>query len=128
MNIKIRKDNEVELISKHNIEETVSQYKDIFDLKITLPRTQHLWDLNNETELLDNLDYYLFHLLISKLIYITNRTIPDLEPAVPLLTTRNAKRNSDDCKKLRICISYQNETVNNVKIIGFLIHKLVCMG
>ena len=47
-------------------------------------------------------------------------TIPDIEPAVALLTTMAVKSNVDDRKKLRICISYINQRVEDVRIIGVL--------
>ena len=54
--------------------------------------------------MLDDVKDNLFHLLTEKLLYIIKMKIPDIEPAVELLTTRVAKRNMDDWKKLRICI------------------------
>ena len=53
MTIKTRNDKNVELIKKHQIEDTVSQFNYIPDSKATLPRAQHLWDVNNEAEILD---------------------------------------------------------------------------
>ena len=66
----------------------------------------------------DDVKAYLFHLLTAKLLYITNRTRPDIEPAVALLTTRVAKINVDDWKKLRRCTSYMNQMSDDVRIIG----------
>ena len=73
---------------KHQIEDTLSQFKDICDFKVVLPCVHHLWDINDEAELLDDVKADLFHSLTSKLLYITNSTIPDIEPDVALLTTR----------------------------------------
>ena len=56
---------------KHQIEYTVRSFKVICDLKVTLQCAQHLWDVNDEAELLDDEKADLFHLLTSKLLYIT---------------------------------------------------------
>ena len=68
----------MELITKHKIEDTVSQFKDICDVKVTFPCEQHLWDVKYDTELLDDVKADLFQLLTAKLIYITKGTRPDI--------------------------------------------------
>ena len=50
---KIRKDNKVDLIMKHQTEDTVIQFKDICNFKETFPCGHHLWDVKDEAELLD---------------------------------------------------------------------------
>ena len=99
--------------------ERIPIFKDICDFKVTSPCAQHLWVVKYNAELLDDIKDYLFHLLISKLLYITKKTGPDIEPAVALLTIRVAKSNVDDWKKLRRCISYLNKTLEDVRIVGF---------
>ena len=47
---------------------------------------QHLWYVNNEAKLLDDVKADLYHLLRSKLIYITNRTRSDIEPDMSFFT------------------------------------------
>ena len=89
---------------KHQIEDTVSQFKDIFDFQVTFPCAQNLWNVNDEAEFSDDENSDLFHLLTDKLLFITKKTIPDIEPAVELLTTRVAKINVDDWNKLIRCI------------------------
>ena len=116
--IKIRNYKKVELIKKHHIEDTVIQFKHICGFKVTSPCAHNLWGVNNEAELLDYIKSYLFHLLTYKLLYITKRTIPDIEKAVVLFTKRVSHINVDDWKKLRRCISYLNQTVDDVSIIG----------
>ena len=48
MTIKIRNDNKVEIMIKHQIEDTVSQFKDICDFMVTSPCANNLGDVNNE--------------------------------------------------------------------------------
>ena len=105
---------------KHQIEDIVKQFKDICDFKVTSPYVQHLWDVNNEIGLLDDAKADLFHLLKAKLIYITKSKITDIKPAVVFLITRFIKSNVYDWNKLRRCISYLNQTVDDVRIIGVI--------
>ena len=53
--IKIRKGKKVEITTKHKIEDTVSQFKDICDFKVTLPCAHNLWDINDEAKFLDDI-------------------------------------------------------------------------
>ena len=85
---------------------------------MTLPCLHHLWGVNDEAELLDDVKGYLFHLITVKLIYITNVTRIYIEPAVTFFTTTVTKSYVEDWKKLRICISYLNQTVDDVRIVG----------
>ena len=67
-----------------------------------MPCAQQLWDVNNETKLLDIVNYYLLCLLTDKLLYITRSTGSNIEPDVTFLTKMVAKINVDDGKNLRI--------------------------
>ena len=53
MNIKIRKDKKLDIIMKNQIDDTVRQFNDIFCFEVNLPCAQHLWNVNDEAELLD---------------------------------------------------------------------------
>ena len=54
MTIKTRNDRKVKIITKHQIEDTVIQLKDICGFKATSPCVHHLWDVQDEAELLDD--------------------------------------------------------------------------
>ena len=68
----------VELIMKHQIEETVIHFKDICDFNVTSPCAHHLRDVKDEAELLDYVKADLFHWLSANLLYTTKKTIPDI--------------------------------------------------
>ena len=78
---------------KNQIEDTVIQFKDICGFKVTSPYVQHLWDVNDEAEFLNDVKACLFYFLTAKLLYITKRAGPDIKPALKLLTTRAVKSN-----------------------------------
>ena len=87
-------------------------------MKVTSLCAQNIWDVRYEVKLLDKVKYGLFHLLTPKLLYITNKKRPDIEPDMALLTPRVVKSNVGDWNKLKKCISYLNQTVDGVSIIG----------
>ena len=97
---------------KHPIEDTVSQFKDICDLKVIFSYAHHLWDVNDGAELLYDVKAGFFNMLTARLQYITKSTRPDIEPDLEFLITMVSKSNVDDWKKLRRCISYLNQTVD----------------
>ena len=82
------------------------------------PCAQNLWDVNDEALLSDDVKADLFHSLTTKLLYIKKKTRLDIEPAVALLTTRVSKSNVGDWEILRRYISYLNQTLYDVRIIG----------
>ena len=86
---------------KHQIEDSVRQFKDVFDLKATSPCAQNLWGLKYEAELLYGVKSDWFNLLTAKLLYIKKSKIPDIEPSVEFLITRVVNSNVEDWKKLR---------------------------
>ena len=59
-----------------------------------------------------------FSLLNSQVTIITKSKRPDIEPAVAFFTTRVVKINVGDCNKIIIVISYLNQTVDAVRMIG----------
>ena len=77
---------------------------------------------------MDGVKADIFNSLTDKLLYIIKITIPDIEPAVALFTTRVAESNVDNWKKLRRCISYLDQTVDDVRIIGVLISQTCSHG
>ena len=83
-----------------------------------MPCLNHLWGVNDEAELLDDVKDDLLHLITVKLIYITNGTRIYIEPAVAFFTTAVTKSYVENWKKLRRCISYLNQTVDDVRIVG----------
>ena len=61
-------DKKVELIMKHQIEDTLIKFKDICDFKVILLCAHHLWGVNDVMDLLDDVKAGFFHLLTSKLL------------------------------------------------------------
>ena len=78
----------------------------------------HLWEVNNNAEIIDTEKAKIFHLVSEKLLYVTKRMRPDIEPEVEYFTTRVANINVDDWKKMRHCITFLKKIREDKGIIG----------
>ena len=65
-----------------------------------LPRNKDLFDVNDNSILLDNKRQDLFHSRVRSLLYFGIRTKPDILTAIPFLGRRVKKANEDDWDKL----------------------------
>ena len=61
MTIKISNNKKVELMMKHQIEDTLIQFKYVCGFKVTFPCIQNLLDVNIEAQLLDGVKADFFH-------------------------------------------------------------------
>ena len=62
----------------------------------------------------------IFHLVAAKILYVTKRTRPDIEPEVAYFTTRLANSNLDYWNKIRRCITFLKQSKEDKLIIGCL--------
>ena len=70
------------------------------------PGAPHLWEVNDNSEVLDTEKAKIFHSVAAKLLYVTKRTRPEIEPKVAYFTTRVENNNVDDWKKMKRCIKF----------------------
>jgi hypothetical protein len=70
------------------------------------PGANHLFNVNDEAEKLspEKLDKY--HQMTAKLLYLSKRARPDIQPTVAFMCTRVKSPDVDDWKKLGCCIRY----------------------
>jgi hypothetical protein len=67
-------------------------------------------EVNPDAEKLDDEKAELYHHLTAKLLYLSKRTRPDLQPTVSFLTTRVKQPDVDDYKKLARCMRFLRGT------------------
>ena len=60
------------------------------------PEGKHLSNVNKDTKELDERKRDIFHLLVAKLLFITENLRPDNDPTVAHLCTHVKKRDEDD--------------------------------
>ena len=74
------------------------------------PAAINLFDINDESPLLEHNDKSHFHTLVAKLLYISKRIRPDILLAVNFLTTRVQSPTEEDWKKLTRVLKYLRGT------------------
>jgi len=80
----------------------------------TTPAASHLFTVNEKAEKLDDEKSEIYHHLVAKILYLSKRTRPDLQPTVAFLATRVKAPDVDDWKKLGRCLTYIRESADEV--------------
>jgi histone deacetylase 1/2 len=90
--------------------ELLEDYKDVEGTAKT-PAKKNLFDINEESLLLDAEDKAYFHTATAKLLYLCKRTRPDIMTAVVWLCTRVQTPREEDLEKLYRIIRYLRKTM-----------------
>jgi hypothetical protein len=83
------------------------------------PAADLLFQVNDESELLDEKDCEIFHSVVAKILYLAKRARGDVLPATAFLTTRVLKPTIEDWNKLGKLLSYLHQSKD-------LVMKLSC--
>ena len=117
MNI-VFKDKKVEVEMKKQIREAIQWYGKLGNARPPTPAAKHLFMTNENAKSLEPSVSDKFHSVVAKLLYISKRARPDIEPTVAFLCTRVSCPDVDDWKKLGRLLSYLQNTIDDTRIIG----------
>ena len=78
MEIKLRKEKIVELSMTKQLEEAIKMFWSTCDYYMKTLGDPHLWEENDNAEILDKEKAKRFHSVAEKLLYVTKRTRPDI--------------------------------------------------
>jgi len=87
-------------------------------MKIATPADRNLLTVNDESEELKEGKSTIFHSVVAKLLHLSKKATPDIEPTVAFLCTRVSKSTVKDWKKLGRVLRYLNDTLDMERIIG----------
>jgi hypothetical protein len=108
----------VAISMKDYIQKTLDEFKCQDDLKATKavqsPASEHLFRINPTSNKLDDSMREEFHTTVAKLLFLTKRARPDIQPLVPFLCTRVQHPDNDDWKKLLRGLKYLQSTIDLV--------------
>jgi hypothetical protein len=76
------------------------------------PAANHLFDVNDEAEKLNDDQKEFFHHVVAQLLFLCKRARPDIQTAIAFLCTRVQKPDTDDYKKLCRVIKYLRKTIS----------------
>ena len=95
---------------------------DIFDEKlegiVKTPVTKGLKEINPDSPMLNEDKAKVFHSVAAKMLFITKRGRPDLEPTVQFMCTRVTKSTEQDWIKMRRLMLYLKNTINERRYIA----------
>jgi hypothetical protein len=106
----------VKIQMKDYVAKTLNEFKYQDELRatkpVTSPAAEKLFSVNDKTPKLDKAMGEEFHGTVAKLLFLTKRARPDLQPTVPFLCTRVKQPDQDDWKKLLRLLKYLELTAN----------------
>ena len=97
--------------------------------KASTPATSKLFEIDDNSPLLNEMDKNGFHSMVAKLLYMAKRVRPDMLLAVSFLTTRVSGPNEQDLTKLTRLLFYLNDTkdlglvlevTNGIKVLAYI--------
>jgi hypothetical protein len=106
MTIDYSEDGKVKIIMSDYIDRMLDEAPDDMSGTAVTPAANHLFDINDKVEKLDDKQSELYHRLTAKALYLCQRSRPDLQTAVSFLCTRVKQPDIDDWKKLSRLIKY----------------------
>ena len=103
---------DVQVLMKDYLGEAVEEFPEDCSAYASSPAATHLFRVNPNGVLLDEVRRKLLHRIVAKLLYVSKRARPDLLPAISFLTSRVTKADEDDWKKLKRVLQYVNSTID----------------
>ena len=86
--------------------------------KVTSCAAKGLTEVDSKSQRLDTKRSKLFHSVVAKLLFISKRARPDIEPTVNFLCTRVTKSTEQDWLKLKRLLTFIKNTINDKRYIG----------
>ena len=117
MDIELLPDKKTAISTPQHIEEVISDLGEKIKGDVANPAKSKLFIVNTSCKLSEK-KTELFHKLVAKLLWITQRSRPDLETGVSFLCTRVQEPTEEDWTKLVRVISYLKSTRCDRRIIG----------
>ena len=118
MDIEFCKNNKVAISMFKHINEALEMVSGGVKGTTTTPAKKNLFDVDCESQILDEDWGDTFHSVVAKLLWIAKRGRPDLELSISFLCTRVATPNIDDWQKLERVLTYLSCTKDERRIIG----------
>ena len=80
------------------------------DNKANTPAAEFIFKVDDESRVIDDSRAKLFHTFVTKSLFVTKRSRPDIHTAVAFLTTCVQGTNKDNWKKMLILMQYLRDT------------------
>jgi hypothetical protein len=97
------------------LQEVLAELPKDMDGTATSPAASHLFEVSNTPELLGPEAAEMFHCNVAKLLFVCQRSRPDIQTAVAFLSSRVQAPDKDDYKKLRRVMQYIRGSLEQVR-------------
>ena len=96
------------------IEDGTKMFLDDLEGNIKTPAAEHLFEVNEDAEKLDEERKQHFHTMVARNLFLSKRARPDILPTVAFLCTRVTDPDTDDWKKLARLMLYLKNTAEQM--------------
>jgi hypothetical protein len=128
MQVDFNEDRTVSISTIDYVKEVIDSFPDVIQNKVTSPANRNVFNVDDESPLIDTKRAELFHSLVEKLLWIIKRGRPDIEVVISFLCTRVKGPTEEDWYKFKRVLMYLYGSINDVRIIGASdLRSLLCM-
>jgi len=112
------KNGKVHICMKEYLRECVEAFGEAVNTSATTPANKGLFEVNDESEILDERRSKIFHHIVQKLLHVCKRGRLDLQVSIAFLCTRVKCPHLQDWVKLKRVLQYVNGTINMERIVS----------
>ena len=118
MNIKFNENGTVTIDMQDYVKETLKDFPDKLRKTAASPARPDLFYVDNASPLLTQESSDIFHSIVMKLMWISQRCRLDITTAIAFLSTRVSKSTEQDWLKLKLVLEFLNGTFSDVLTLG----------
>ncbi len=118
MKIKFIGNGLVEITLQDYLKEAIETFGEDVSSTVSSPAAKWLFQTDDKARKLGPDKVEVFHSVVAKLLWISQRARHDLGTAISFLCTRVSNPDVEDWKKLKRALCYVNQTIDDPRIIG----------
>jgi Ca2+-binding EF-hand superfamily protein len=118
MDIKIRNDGKFEILQTDHLKEAFEMFGEDLTRKVTSSASSYLFQVDNNSKMLDDTKSKVFHSVSAKLLFVMQRLRPDIETSIEFMCSRVSKITNDYWRKLKRVLQWLYHTIDKPQIIG----------
>jgi hypothetical protein len=118
MDIEFLGNKKVAIATPQHIDEAIEDFGEDLDTDAVNPAKSKLFVINHDSEILCDEKGNIYHSVTAKLLWVSQRSRPDLETAVSFLCTRVQQPTVEDWGKLRRTLKFLKKTKSDRRIMG----------
>ena len=118
INFEFKDDKVLAINMVEQLEETIALFGEEICGNVTSCAAKGLTTIDANSPPLDEKKAKIFHSVVAKLLFITKRARPDIEPTVNFLCTRVTKSTEQDWTKLKRLMIFIKNTLHDKRFIG----------